>query len=793
MNKRSTLIHYIGESPPPEHELTLWYRYPATDWEKEALPIGNSFIGGMVFGDVALDHIQYNEKTLWAGGPNGSREYHGGNVAHAAEHLQSVRDLLWAGDIEGAAREARNLVGNPEGFGAYQPFGDLYLDFRPEGNINILHYRRELDLSEGLIRVSYFQDEVFYTREYFCSYPDKVLVIRLTASRPGKLCLDVIAECLHEKSMVTAEFDTLVTRGEVKDNGMVFESRIKVINEGGEIKGIGNKIAVNKADSITIVLAAGTNYENCYPCYRGQDPCDKVIKRLNSACSKSYEELKKSHISDYQGLFNRVFIDFDEENPKIPTDKLLLEYSEKEHKWLEVLMFQYGRYLLIASSREGSLPANLQGIWNHSFSPPWCCDYHFNINIQMNYWPAGPANLNECALPLVEYVDSLRTPGRITALHHFGVKDGGWVVNTMNNPFGYTAPGWDFYWGWAPNSNAFICQNLWDYYEFTNDAEYLRNKIYPIMKEAAQFWASWLIEDRDGTYVSTPSYSPEHGDICIGAAMDQQLAYELFTNVIEASRILGVDEEFREKLLGIRDRLSPPVQIGRWGQIQEWKEDLDSETDTHRHISQLVALYPGKLINKHTPKWLEAAKVTMIHRGDESTGWSRVNKLNLWARALDGNHAYRLLQGLLKTCVYPNLFDTHPPFQIDGNFGYVSGVCEMLIQSHLGYIELLPALPDAWPKGKVKGLLARGAFEISMEWENKKITSVLLKSIKGNRCRLKNEIFALKKRFKIIKESDNTAIFYKAEGDSLEFNTEVGESYRVIFSASYEMIEFDHE
>ena len=765
-------------------KLALWYDEPATNWENEALPIGNGYMGGMIFGSVASERIQYNEKTLWSGGPGAWEGYNGGNKEGAWEAVQEIRKILADGGTPSNDLYQR-VCGDQRAYGAYQNFGDIFLDFKSHEESKVTNYRRELNIEESLSTVKYNYKGVNYEREYFCSYPDNVMVIKLKADKASSLTVDVRNEGAHNGKNLSVENNTLILSGAIEDNGMKYESQIKVINTGGSIQDKEDRISVENADEITIIMSAGTDYINEYPTYKGEDPHSAVTERINNAVNLGYDELKSRHIEDYKNLFDRVNLNLGELKLDKPTDEMLNEYKTNQSNSLETLFFQYGRYLLISSSREGSLPANLQGVWNNSNNPPWSSDYHFNVNIQMNYWPAEVANLSETAIPLVEYVESLREPGRKTAEMHCGIEGAmenknGWTVNTMNNPFGFTAMGWEFDWGWAPTSNAWISQNLWEHYQFTEDKDYLRENIYPIMKEAAQFWTQFLVEytHSDGkTYlVSSPSYSPEHGPRTVGTTFDQELIWQLFTDTIKASETLGIDEEFRAELENKRERLLKP-QIGKHGQVQEWKDDIDDPNNNHRHISHLVGLYPGTQINqKDTPELYEAAKVTMNHRGDGGTGWSKANKINLWARLLDGDRAHRLLENQLTTSTLENLFDTHPPFQIDGNMGAVSGMAEMLVQSHLGTINPLPALPTAWEDGSFDGLKARGNFEISANWNNNSLNLLKIKSSSGNDCYL--EYPGITEA--IITDANGNKITPEVVSENVvKFQTEVNGEYKV--------------
>ncbi|WP_031480140.1 glycoside hydrolase family 95 protein [Streptomyces bicolor] len=722
----------------------LWYATPAADWEREALPVGNGALGAMVFGTLASERLQFNEKTLWTGGPGSAQGYDHGNWRvprpGAVSAVQDDLDTRTTLDPESVA----DRLGQPRlGYGAHQTFGDLHLDLPGAPPTTPEDYRRELDLDNAVASVTYTHQGVRHQRDFFASHPDGVIVGRLTADRPGNVTFTLRHTSPRADFTATAADGTLTVRGALADNALRFEAQVRVRSQGGTVtSGADGTLTVTGADSAWFVLAAGTDYADTFPGYRGPDPHPAVTRALEQAGDR-FEALLARHVRDHRALFGRVGLDIGQSLPAdVPTDALLAAYTggtSAADRALEALYFQYGRYLLIASSRPGSLPANLQGVWNNSTTPPWSADYHTNINIQMNYWPAEAANLAETTQPYDRFVEALRVPGRRTAQEMFGSR--GWVVHNETNPYGFTGVhDWATAF-WFPEAAAWLTQQLYEHYRFSGSTDYLRTTAYPVMKEATEFWLDNLRTDpRDGTLVVTPSYSPEHGDFTAGAAMSQQIVHDLFTSTLEAARILGDTPDFRRRVEEALTRLDPGLRIGSWGQLQEWKEDLDDPTDTHRHVSHLFALHPGRQIEPGSA-WAEAAKVSLTARGDGGTGWSKAWKINFWARLRDGDHAHKMLGEQLKSSTLPNLWDTHPPFQIDGNFGATSGVVEMLLQSQHDVIEVLPALPTAWPAGSVRGLRARGGATLDIEWADGRATRIALKASRTRQITVRSDLF----------------------------------------------------
>ena len=747
----------------------LSYNQPAAatydGWEKQALPVGNGEMGAKVFGLIGEERIQYNEKTLWSGGPQpDSTDYNGGNYQDRYKVLAEIRKALEAGDRQKAKQLAEeNLVGpNNDQYGLYLSFGDIFMVFnnQKKGLENVTNYHRDLDITEAITTTSYSQDGTTFKRETFSSYPDDVTVTHL--SKKGNKTLDFtlwnsLTEDLlangdysweysnYKQGAVTTDSNGILLKGTVKDNGLQFASYLGIKTDG-QVTAQDGYLTVTGASYATLLLSAKTNYaQNPKTNYRKDIDVETTVKSIvEAAKAKDYETLKHDHIKDYQSLFNRVQLNLGGNKSSQTTKEALQTYDPTKGQELEELFFQYGRYLLISSSRNrtDALPANLQGVWNAVDNPPWNADYHLNVNLQMNYWPAYMSNLAETAKPMINYIDDMRYYGRIAAKEYAGIEskegqENGWLVHTQATPFGWTTPGWNYYWGWSPAANAWMMQNVYDYYKFTKDETYLKEKIYPMLKETAKFWNSFLHYDKaSDRWVSSPSYSPEHGTITIGNTFDQSLVWQLFHDYMEAANHLNVDQDLVTEVKAKFDKLKP-LHINQDGRIKEWYEE-DSPQFTnegienhHRHVSHLVGLFPGTLFNKDQPEYLEAARATLNHRGDGGTGWSKANKINLWARLLDGNRAHRLLAEQLKSSTLENLWDTHAPFQIDGNFGATSGMAEMLLQSHTGYIAPLPALPDAWKDGQVSGLVARGNFEVSMKWKEKNLETLAFLSHAG--------------------------------------------------------------
>ena len=765
-------LEAIGQVPAGH---TIWLDRPCTsdsEWETRSLPIGNGNIGANIFGNIDTECITLNEKSLWLGGPNAKRgpEFYWNSNKDGAKVLKDIRRAFQENDLETAARLTQdNFNGtvpyDTVTFGGYTTLGDLRIETGIPAE-DYSDYVRALSVDSAFTTVNFrTSDGIRYERRAFVSYPDNMMVLRYGASARGcqNLRLQYHPNAASHGRFAADGNDGIVFTGRLYNNDMEYCVRIRAVAKGGSVSNTDGTLTVKGADEVMFLLTADTDYKmnldpdfNNPKTYVGVDPVQTTAQWMKRVSKKNYGQLFDRHLRDYLSLYRRVSLQL---NPSVadsglPTDARLEAYRKgASDPLLEETYFQFGRYLLIASSRPGNLPANLQGIWANGLDGPWHVDYHNNINLQMNYWPALTCALHECQAPLHEFILSQRKHGTETAKQYFNAR--GWATNISSNPFGFTAPliDKDMSWNFNPVAASWLATHMWEYYAFTRDLKFLRDVAYPVIKDCANFCCDYLWQKNDGTLTAAPSTSPEHGPVDEGTTFTHAVIREILYEACLAADTLGVDAAdittWHSNLLALA-----PYETGRYGQLKEWSRDIDDPDDHHRHVNHLFGLHPGSSISPlTTPDLAQASRVVLEHRGDGATGWSMGWKLNQWARLHDGNHSYLLFRNLLSNGTCDNLWDTHPPFQIDGNFGGTAGIAEMLLQSHAECLHLLPALPDAWAEGSVKGLRARGGFIVNIRWKAGRLTEVDVTSLAGEKCTL------------------------RYGGEELEFATKAGKTY----------------